>query len=138
MTSAKPWEDMSIHAGPQDSPGFVLWRDFMRWQRQLNAQLKPLRLTQPQFAVLAVCGWLTRDGRDVTQQELVDFLDMDRMHISQIATRLEQDGLIRRRATARDRRAKLVSLTAAGQAILERAMPVVEAFDRAFFACPAR
>jgi DNA-binding MarR family transcriptional regulator len=88
---------------------------------------------------LAVCGWLTRDGRDVTQREVVDFLDMDRMHISQIATRLEQDGLIRRRATAKDLRAKLISLTAAGRAALARVLPVVEAFDRAFFAagCPA-
>jgi hypothetical protein len=75
-------------------------------------------------------------GRDVTRRELVDFLDMDRMHISQIASRLEHDGLIRRRETAKDLRAKLITLTAAGQAILERAVPVVEAFDRAFFACP--
>lgn len=133
-TGDADWNEISAHEEPRSSPGFVLWRDFMRWQRQLNALLKPLGLTQPQFAVLAVCGWMTRDGQDVTQQAMVDFLDMDRMHVSQIASRLEADGLIRRDPSADDLRAKLISLTPAGREKLLRAMPVVEDFDRSFFA----
>nr|WP_255520024.1 MarR family transcriptional regulator [Serratia sp. PAMC26656] len=105
----------------------------MRWQRELNAQLRPLGLTQPQFAVLAVCGWMTRNAEEVTQQEIVDFLGLDRMHISQIATRLEENGLIERPAATADTRAKRILLTAKGRELLIEAMPLVEEFDRKFF-----
>lgn len=128
------WDNISAFAEPRHSPGFVLWREFMRWQRELNARLKPLELTQPQFAILAVCGWLTRDGQEVTQQDVVDFLGMDRMHISQIATRLEGDGLIERKTATTDSRAKAIVVTTKGQERLSRAVPLVEAFDQAFFA----
>ena len=130
------WSAISIHAAPDESPGFLLWRNFMLWQRQLNAQLKPHGLTQPQFAVLAVCGWLTRDGESVSQQKIVDFLDMDRMHVSQIATRLEHNKLISREASTTDLRTKLVSLTPTGHSLLDRTMPIVEAFDQSYFANP--
>ncbi len=125
---------LSSFAGPQESRGFLLWRDFMVWQRGLNARLKPLGLTQPQFAILAVCGWVTREGQKATQQDIVSFLGLDRMHVSQIAMRLERDGLIERRASQVDLRSKLVSLTPMGSERLTRAMPVVEAYDRDFFA----
>ena len=128
------WPSISAFAEPTQSPGFSLWRNFMRWQRGFNSQLKPLGLTQPQFAVLAVCGWMTRDGQGVSQQEVVDFLGMDRMHISQIATRLEQDGLILRQIAPNDSRAKHITLTAEGRSALARAMPLVQAYDKAFFA----
>ncbi|MFV0490305.1 MAG: MarR family winged helix-turn-helix transcriptional regulator [Pseudorhodobacter sp.] len=128
------WRAFSVFPGPEASPGFVLWRNFMRWQRELNARLRPLGLTQPQFAVLAVCGWLTRDGQEITQQGIVDFLGLDRMHISQIATRLEKHSLIERKVTTADLRAKTVLLTPKGKQLLALAMPLVEEFDKAFFA----
>lgn len=128
------WHRISAFAEPGQSPGFNLWRTFMRWQRGLNTQLKPLGLTQPQFSVLAVCGWKTRHGQGVSQQEIVDFLGFDRMHISQIATRLEQDGLILREVAPSDLRAKHLSLTTQGRSVLSRAMPLVQAYDQAFFA----
>ncbi len=135
MTEGKlRWQQMSQFAGPQKSPGFNLWRDFMRWQRQLNCALRPLGLTQPQFAILAVVGWMTRENAPVTQQDLVDFLVLDRMHISQIAARLEADGRLERVGAHHDKRAKLLRLTATGQALLAQALPLVEAHDIAFFA----
>jgi DNA-binding MarR family transcriptional regulator len=127
------WSALSRFPGPQASPGFALWRDFMRWQRGVNAALRPFGLTQPQFAVLATCGWLTREGGVITQQQLVDFLGLDRMHVSQIASRLEAAGLICRAGSARDQRVKTLSLTATGARLLTAALPVAEAHDAAFF-----
>lgn len=127
------WSRVSAFSGPSLSPGFTLWHDFMRWQRELNALLRPLELTQPQFAVLAVCAWLSRDGHEVTQHAMVAFLDMDRMHISQIASRLERNGLIEKKIASTDLRAKHVRLTEKGRKLLGQAMPVVEEFDREFF-----
>jgi DNA-binding MarR family transcriptional regulator len=130
----KLWQGLSQFSGPQLSPGFNLWRDFMRWQRVLNTVLRPLELTQPQFAILAVVGWMTRESDGVTQQDLVDFLGLDRMHISQVASRLESDGRLLRKGGQKDKRVKQLQLTAAGQALLAKAMPLVEAHDAAFFA----
>lgn len=126
------WND-SAYSGPSGSPGFRLWREFLGWQRQLNARLKPLGLTQPQFAILAVCGWLTREGELVTQHGIASFTGMDRMHISQIVSRLERDGLLEKRTNPEDQRANLVSLSSEGHHQLRIAMPIVEAFDREFF-----
>lgn len=123
----------SAYSGPSGSPGFRLWREFLDWQRQLNVLLKPLGLTQPQFAILAVCGWLTRDCEQITQHGIANFTGMDRMHISQIVSRLERDGLIEKRIDPQDQRANLLSLSKEGIAQLRIAIPVVEAFDTAFF-----
>lgn len=123
----------SAYAGPSDSPGLRLWRDFLDWQRQLNALLKLLGLTQPQFAILAVCGWLTRDCVRITQHGIANFTGMDRMHISQIVSRLERDRLIEKRIDPQDQRANLLSLSKDGHHQLRIAMPIVEAFDREFF-----
>lgn len=128
------WRDISQYSGPQHSPGFLLWRDFMQWQKGLNAALRPFGLTQPQFAALAVIGWMTRDNTPVTQQDVVDFLGLDRMHISQIASRLEADGNISRQGEAQDKRAKYLGLTAQGRGLVAQTMPLVEAYDLTFFA----
>ena len=127
----------SVFAGPNDSPGFRLWRDFLDWQRQLNARLKPLGLTQPQFAILAVSGWLTREGEPITQHGIASFTGMDRMHISQIISRLEKDGLIEKQTNPHDQRANLVSLSEEGHRRLRVAIPVVETFDSEFFLKPS-
>lgn len=128
-----PWETLSVFSGPHHSPGFMLWRGFMEWQRQLNSQLRPLDLTQPQFAILAVCAWLNREGI-TTQLDVAAFTGMDRMHISQIVSRLEECGLLSRHPLEGDKRAKVVQLTEPGRAKLTQALPLVEAFDKAFFA----
>jgi MarR family len=98
------WGQISRFTGQQESPGFRLWRDFMRWQRGLNTVLRSFGLTQPQFAVLATCGWLTREDKPISQKRLVDFLQFDRMHVSQVASRLEANGLIARCSAERPAR----------------------------------
>jgi DNA-binding MarR family transcriptional regulator len=130
------WPMASAFAGPQASPGFVFWRDFLIWQRGLNEALRPLGLTQPQFALLATIGWLTREDESevcLTQQALADFTGLDRMHVSQIASRLEATGLIARSASTTDRRAKGLTLTPLGGTRLTAALPIVEAHDAFFF-----
>ena len=127
------WSILSDFEGPQASPGFQFWVRFMAWQRGLNHQLRALSLTQPQFALLATIGWKTRDGSALSQQELADFLRLDRMLVSQIISRLDRDGLVKRQAAAHDRRRKGLQLTELGREKIKSAMPVVERFDRAFF-----
>ncbi len=106
----------------------------MAWQRGLNHILRPLSLTQPQFALLATIGWKTYDGSNLSQQQLADFLHLDRMLVSQIISRLDRDGLVTRKLAAEDRRRKGLRLTALGIMKVKEALPLVEGFDKAFFA----
>jgi DNA-binding MarR family transcriptional regulator len=131
---AESWDKLSRFSGPLESTGFVLWRDFMRWQRELNAVLKPHGLTQPQFAVLACCSWMTRDARAVTQSRLVESLGLDKMHVSQVVGRLDEAGHLLRRGTEHDLRVKELSVSKQGQRLLAKCLPLVEAHDAAFFA----
>ncbi|MCU0882473.1 MAG: MarR family transcriptional regulator [Hyphomonadaceae bacterium] len=133
------WLAASAFPGPQASPGFRFWRSFMVWQRGLNETLRPHDLTQPQFALLATIAWLTQSSvaggpvPALSQQALADFLGLERMHVSQVLARLEGAGLISRTQPMQDRRAKGLAVTAAGTQRLTAALPVVEAYDRAFF-----
>jgi DNA-binding MarR family transcriptional regulator len=127
------WQSLSRVDGPQNSPGFVMWRLFMVWQRGLNARLKPLDLTQPKFAVLSTISWLSRDGAAISQQTLAQFLQLDRMHVSQLVSRLDQDGLLDRGPSPRDQREKLLSPSPLGLEKIRQAIPVVESFDADFF-----
>ncbi len=130
------WEDKSEFVGPRASPGFVFWNQFMTWQRGVNAVLAPYDITQPQFAILATCAWMTRDQSYRTQQDIADFLRMDRMHISQIINRLERKGLLARTTSPNDKRAKIVQLTEAGHVRLRETVHLVETFDKQFFQTP--
>ncbi|MGD8860068.1 MAG: MarR family transcriptional regulator [Myxococcales bacterium] len=135
------WPSASLYAeDPARSPGLQLWREFLSWQRSLNSLLAPLGLTQPQFSILVSLGWLVayppqEDGAaaEVTQQRVADFTGMDRMLVSQIVRRLESDGLVRRRSSQRDGRARRLTLTKKGERRLARALPIVEEHDLQFF-----
>jgi len=106
----------------------------MRWQRRLNELLRPLGLTQPQFAILATIGWLSKENAEVEQQDLSDFLGLERMHVSQVVSRLERQGAISRRRSENDARANVIALTEEGVGLLSSSIPIVEDFDHSFFA----
>ena len=44
--------------GPERSPGFLLWRVTLAWQRRIRAALAHHELTHVQFVVLASLWWL--------------------------------------------------------------------------------
>lgn len=139
--SGLDWSTASRYADdPSQSPGLQLWRQFLAWQRSVNALLQPLGITQPQFSILASVAWLASHRAEaeprgeVSQQAVADFTGMDRMLVSQIVRRLEAAGLVRRRPSAHDGRAFALSPTAKGSRCLTRALPLVEDHDVAFFA----
>ena len=120
--------------GPHASPGFRLWQQHQAWQRMLNAALAPLNLTQPQFSMLAVIAWLSREDPNVTQADLCRFANLERMAVSQVARKLETLGLVQRAPSSRDGRAITLALTSAGRDVLVSALPIVEDADGKFFA----
>jgi DNA-binding MarR family transcriptional regulator len=121
------------HPSASLSPGFLLWRVTNRWQAAQRAALKPFGLTHVQFVLLASLTWLDADG-PVTQRRLADHAATDPMMTSQVLRTLEGAGLVVRAPHPDDRRARALSVTAAGRDLANRAVVAVEACDDAFFA----
>jgi DNA-binding MarR family transcriptional regulator len=120
---------------PADSPGFLLWRATLRWQRLMTETLRPLGLTHVQFVLLASLWWLTSVEREApTQRRLAEFAGTDPMMTSQVVRSLEPRGLIDRFPHPTDARARRLAVTTRGAALAQEAIHAVEAADRAFFA----
>jgi DNA-binding MarR family transcriptional regulator len=119
--------------GPSESPGLLLWRTTMRWQRVMTAALAPLDLTHVQFVLLASAMWLGRNGEPPNQVQLATQAGTEVKMTSDVVARLEAKRLIARETDPRDSRAKVIRITAAGTAAVQSAIVAVEAADAAFF-----
>jgi DNA-binding MarR family transcriptional regulator len=89
--------------------------------------LDELGITYPQYLVLLVL-W-ERDGRSVS--ELGEQLRLDSGTLSPLLRRLEAAGLVTRARAADDERVVRISLTAAGEALRERAETIPATLARA-------
>ncbi len=123
----------SRFSGPQDSPGFLLWKVSNAWQRKQRAALQPLGLTHSQFVILATASWFgTKEP--LTQARIAELSGIDPMTTSQIVRTLEAAGLLERREHPTDPRANAIAVTETGRDKAKRALVVVEETDSAFFA----
>ena len=82
-------------------------------------------LTPVQFATLAAL----EAHPDVDQATLAGLIAHDRVTIGGAVDRMEAKGLISRRVSPQDRRARHVRLTDAGRSTLDRALPLVRTFQ---------
>lgn len=132
MSERPNFKKISVHPGPKQSPGFLLWHVSTSWRSSIEAILKTFGLTHPQFVVLATAGWLTRNGDSVTQVMIGKMAGLDPNTNSQVIKGLKEKELIDRSPSS-DGRAKNVSVTSKGSKILEKALPAVEQGDANFF-----
>lgn len=84
-----------------------------------------LDLTSIQFATLSVL----RDHPGTDQATLAGLVAIDRPTLGGVAERLAAKGLIERRVSPRDRRARELRITEAGIALLERVTPAITALQ---------
>lgn len=132
MSERPNFKKISVHDGPKQSPGFLLWHISTSWRSSIENILKTFGLTHPQFVVLATTGWLTRNGELATQVAIGKMAGLDPNTTSQIIKGLEKKGLIKRAASS-DARAKNPQLTPKGTELLAQALPAVEQEDGKFF-----
>jgi DNA-binding MarR family transcriptional regulator len=118
---------------PNDSPGYLLGQLTMLWQRKLKKVLDPLNLTQTQFVLLAALGWLSKKNSAVTQVDIANQSNTDRMMVSKVLRTLEEKKFISRQEHPTDTRAKVIKLTNAGAKVLQKALTAVENADIEFF-----
>lgn len=117
----------------EDSNGFLLWQVTNLWQREIRKALEKLDLTHSQFVLMASIHWLTLHEQEVTQIVLSSNTKIDPMTTSTVLRTLQKKGLIARQEHATDTRAKTVTLTDAGRALIIPAVKIVEQFDHSFF-----
>lgn len=114
------------------SPGLLLWRLSNSWQAKQRAALKQFDLTHVQFVLLASLAYAANE-RELTQKQLAEFARTDVMMTSQVVRTLEQKGLVKRHASEHDGRAFVLVPTAVGLGLVNKAVVLVEAVDKAFF-----
>jgi len=102
---------------PQEEFGFQLGRLARWWRSRLDQQLKPLGLTQARWIVLV---HLARGGDGMTQIDLARYVEVEGPTLVRVLDALEGQGLIARRASVSDRRAKTIHLTEQGKQVIAR------------------
>src|ERR1700689_846568 len=99
---------------------FALYAASRAITSQYRPVLDPLGLTYPQYLVLLVL-W---ERGQVPVKELGDALYLDYGTLSPLLKRLEARGLLRRERSAADERSVLITLTADGTALRDRASSI--------------
>ena len=127
------WEKITNFQGPEQSPGFLLWKVSTQWRRQVEDTCVSIGITYSQLVVLASLGWITRNNANVTQVELARHCGTDVTMTSQILRSLERKGYVKRRHRKNDARSKFPQITDHGIALVEQAIPLVHAVDKQFF-----
>ncbi|MEY9095966.1 MarR family winged helix-turn-helix transcriptional regulator [Paenibacillus sp. RC84] len=114
----------------EEKLGVLIWfrlsRVYNKSIRQSNQHLKAWNLSAAQFDVLAQVGSHER----LTQQELADKLLVTKGNITQLLSKMEELGWIRRE---QEWKTKYISLTAEGQALFDEAVPQQEQFQASQF-----
>ncbi len=118
---------------PEDSTGYLLGQLTLIWQRKHKKVLDPLGLTQTQFVLLSSIAWLSKTNKKLTQVEIANHNNFDRMMVSKVLRTLQTKKLVTRQEHDTDTRAKIVALTPNGKKILQTALTAVENADIDFF-----
>lgn len=123
---------MTRYESADASPGYLLWRTTLMWQRQITAGLRPFDLTHAQFVLLASILWLSLDASP-NQQDLARHAGTEPKMTSELVRKLEHKGLLTRSTDELDTRARRLTLTSDGKRLARRALKAVEDIDEAFF-----
>ena len=114
--------------GMSDDLGFLLGDAARLLRRSFDERARGLGVTRPQWRVLAL---LNRFGGS-TQVTIADMLDVEPITLGRMVDRMQDAGLVERRADPADRRRWRLHLTAEGEQKIEALRPTALAlFDDA-------
>ena len=108
-------------------PGFLIRRLHQLHCSLFLEETRKFDVTPVQFSLLTALA--TRG--ELEQNRLALEIGLERSSVAEVVPRLQRRGLLQRRRSAADRRAKLVRLTRKGTALLRKMAPAVQrAHDR--------
>ncbi|WP_316742169.1 MarR family winged helix-turn-helix transcriptional regulator [Pedobacter antarcticus] len=117
---------------PEENSGYLLWQVTMQWQLSMNRALGKMDLTLTQFSLMAGLYWLSKK-QTVTQQQLADYANTDKMMTSKVLMVLEKKEIVERIKDPGDSRAKQLIITDKGTQTLREAYHIVQQVDELFF-----
>ncbi|UPK67284.1 MarR family winged helix-turn-helix transcriptional regulator [Chitinophaga filiformis] len=126
-------DEIFSYIEPEENSGYLLWQVTMQWQLSMNRALGKVGLTLTQFSLMAGLYWLTKKKQAVTQQQLADYANTDKMMTSKVLAALEEKQIIERVKDPGDSRAKQLKMTDKGIAALREAYRIVQQVDDVFF-----
>jgi len=109
----------------RQTPGFMIRILQLENFEAFYPHFEALKLSPVEYAILVTL----RDNKAVTQSELAAVLKMQLPNLVKILARMEDTGTIRRKRSARDKRAVELSLSAAGERRADEASRLGIAFN---------
>ena len=107
---------------PNEDVGYLIWRVSKYWQRGKHKLLDEFGLTGSQLELLGAIYQMSKLELEATQIILSQETDIDPMTTSTILRNLQKKGLISRRESTTDTRARIVEITEAGCKLFEKAI----------------
>src|SRR5262249_25547856 len=98
---------------------YRLYRASKKLQLRLQNRLRTMRMSPSQWRGISVF----KAYGALSIREIVDATPMEQPTISRVVSRLEKNGLVSRRASTRDSRMALISLTTAGVEVFKQIIP---------------
>ena len=105
-----------------DSLGYLINGLSLSMKQKLEAKLKNRKVTVHQFGILL----LIFKKSDLTQKEIANQTNGDEPGTARLMNRLEEKGCILRVVDKEDKRKRLVSLTSAGESLLNELLPYAQ------------
>ena len=117
-----------------DSVPYLMIRVSGLMNRQLELDLRPLKVSFQHWRVLAVLA--QKNGSSIT--DLSEYAVVPHSSLSRLLSRMEADGYVRRQTDGQDARSVRVFITAVGDAMYRRILPMAVAVrERAMAGLPA-
>jgi MarR family transcriptional regulator, transcriptional regulator for hemolysin len=101
----------------RDAFASLVARSARHWRKAVDRRLQPFGLTEAMWLPLI---HLARAAAPMRQKDLAASLVLDGSSVVRILDSLEANGLIERREESGDRRAKTITITGSGRAIIDQ------------------
>lgn len=101
-----------------DEVGNLIRKIMKMWRRAVSRRIEEFNVTVPQLELLGAILYLKSEGIETTQIALSQETDTDPMTTSTIIRNLQKKGLITRKESKTDTRARIVDLTEEGSKIV--------------------
>lgn len=105
--------------------GYAATRASVELKKSFKKHLGPLELKAVEFSILVLVD--TND--EVNQKQLGAALDVSAPNLAVTLDRMAEQGWVQRERSARDRRAQIVLLTPAGQALVTQAREIAQTME---------
>ena len=110
----------------RQTPGFMIRILQLEVFDRFYRFFEPMGISPVDYAILLI----VRDNKAVTQSELAAVLKMQLPNLVKILTKMEQEGILKRKRSSRDRRAVELSLTASGSKRADEADQLNQSFNK--------